>query len=116
MSISLPGQCQSPRLDSTAGIVVSQGAKFDEFIRITIRHRKHLLQPVIEPLGKRCQVLGGVEFGILQLLWPRLSDLLVSVDEMVDAPLTISVALTVTSSPPWTKPEMNVIERENLAL
>jgi len=69
MGINLPGQCQPPGLDSTVGIVVSWGAKLDIMIRLTVRSRKGLLNTVIKPQGKRCQVIGGVEFGILQLGW-----------------------------------------------
>ena len=61
VSVSLPGQCQPPALDSTVGIVISQGAKFDVLILMTIRRRKDLLYPFVKFLGKRCQVLGGIE-------------------------------------------------------
>ena len=66
VSVSLPGQCQLPALDSTPGIVISRGAKFDVLIPMTIQSRKDLLHPFVELLRKRCQVLSGVEFRILQ--------------------------------------------------
>jgi len=70
-SASLPGQRQPPEPNSTVGIIVSRGAKFDIVIRTTIRSREGLLDTFVEPLGKRCQVFGGVEFGILELFWLR---------------------------------------------
>ena len=69
---NLPGQRQPPGPDSTVGIIVSQGAKPDVLIRVTIRNRKHLLYPLVESLGKQRQVVGSVEFRIPQLLWLRI--------------------------------------------
>ena len=82
VSLDLPSQSQPPGPDSAAGITISRGAKFDVLICVAIRHRKDLLHPFIEPLGKRFQVLGGVEFRMFQFLWLRLSDL--SVNGMVE--------------------------------
>ena len=65
VSVSLPGQRYSPSLDSIVGVIVSRRAKFDVLIRTTIRNRKDLLRPFVELLGKRRQVFGSVEFGIL---------------------------------------------------
>ena len=69
MSVSLPCQRQLSGLDSALGIVISWGAEFDELILMAIRSRKDLLQPFVELLGKFCNIVGGVEFGVLQLLW-----------------------------------------------
>ena len=69
VSVSLPSQRQSPSPDPTVGIVVSWRAEFDVLICVAIRNRKDLLYAFIEPLGKSSQVLGGVEFGMLQLIW-----------------------------------------------
>ena len=82
VSANLPSQCQLSGLDSTAGIIISRRAKLDILVRMAIRNRKDLLYPSVKLLGKCCQVLGGVEFRILQLLWLRLSDL--SVNEMFE--------------------------------
>ena len=71
VSVGLPSQRQPPGPNSTARIVVSRGAKSDILIRIAIRHRKNLLYPFVEPLRERCQIFGGVEFGILKLPWLR---------------------------------------------
>ena len=67
MSTDLPGQHQPPGLYSTLGIVIPCGAKFDVLRRSVAR--KDSLHPFVESLAERCQVLGGVEFGIPQLLW-----------------------------------------------
>jgi len=72
VSVSVPGQCQPPSLDSTLSIMVSGGAEFDVLIRTTIRHRKDPLYPFVKPLGKRFQVFGGFEFGRLQFVWLRI--------------------------------------------
>jgi len=69
VSVSLPSQRQPPSSDPTVWIVVSWRAKFDVLICVAIRNRKDLFYAFVEPLGKCSQVLGGVEFGILQLLW-----------------------------------------------
>ena len=69
VSASLPSQRQPPGSDPAVGIIVSWGTKFDVLIRVAIRNRKDLLYAIIEPLGKCCQVFGGVELGMLQLLW-----------------------------------------------
>ena len=74
LSVSVPGQRQLAEPNSTAGIIVSRGAKFDIVICTTVRSRKGLLDTFVEPRGKRCQVFGSIEFGILQLLWQGLSD------------------------------------------
>ena len=55
----LPSQRQSPGLDSTVGVIVPRGAKFDVLSRLVVR--KYLLYPFVKPLGKRVQILGGVE-------------------------------------------------------
>jgi len=62
---SLPSQRQPPSPDSVVWIVVSRGAKLDILIRDVVRHRKDLLYTFVELLGKRFQVLRGIEFGIL---------------------------------------------------
>ena len=69
--VSLPGQQQLPSLDSTLGIIISQGAKLDILVLVAAQRRKDLLQSLVELLGECCQILGGVEFGMLQLLWLR---------------------------------------------
>ena len=69
VSASLPSQPELPTLDSTFGVSFSRGEEFDVLIRVATRNRKGLLHPFVESLGKCCQVFGGVEFGMLQLLW-----------------------------------------------
>jgi len=69
VSVCLPCQCQPPGLDSSFRLIISRRPKLDVLIRFPIRSRKHLLYPFVKLLGKCCQVLAGVEFGILQLLW-----------------------------------------------
>ena len=71
MSVSSPSQRQLPGLDSTLGVIISWGAKLDVLVLIAAQRRKDLLHPFVELLGKRCKVVGGVEFRILQLLWLR---------------------------------------------
>ena len=78
VSANLPSQRQPPSPDSTAGIVISWGAKSDILIRGTIQNRKDLLHSFVEFLGKKRQVIGGVESGILQLSGYGLSDRSVS--------------------------------------
>lgn len=67
MSTGLPGQNQSPGLDSTSGVVIPRGGEFYILSRLVIR--KDHLHPFIELLGNRCQVLMGVEPGTPQLFW-----------------------------------------------
>ena len=67
-TVSSPRQRQPPGPDSTVGIVISRGTKFDILIRIAVRSRKDLFHPLIKLLGKCCEVARGVEFGVLQLL------------------------------------------------
>ena len=69
--MNLPSQRQPPGFDSAVRVIISRGAKFNELIRQGIRARKDLLYAFVELLGKRCQIFGGVEFGILQLVWLR---------------------------------------------
>ena len=71
LSVSLPSQCQLPGLDSALGIIISRGAKLDILVLMAAQRRKDFLQPFVELLGKCCKVVGGVEFGMLQLLWLR---------------------------------------------
>jgi len=68
VSERLPGQCQPPGLDSNLRVIISRRSKLDILIRILVRSREHLLHSFVKLLGKRCQVLGGVECRILQLL------------------------------------------------
>ena len=68
VNVSSPSQRQLPGLDSTLGIIISWGAEFDELIFMAIRSRKNHLQPFVKLLGKFCNIVGGVEFGVFQLL------------------------------------------------
>ena len=69
--VNLPSQQQLPGLYSTFRIIISRGAKLDILVLMAAQWRKYFLQPFVELLGKCCQILGGVEFGMLQLLWLR---------------------------------------------
>ena len=71
VSVSLPSQYQFPALDSILGIMISWGAKFHVLIPTTVRRRKDLLYPFVELIGKRYQVLGGIELRMLQFGWLR---------------------------------------------
>ena len=68
-STSLPGQSQSTGLDSTVGITILRGAKFDVLSYLVVR--KNLLYPIIEPLGKRFQVPWSIESRAPQPPWLR---------------------------------------------
>ena len=113
MSLSLPSQHQSPSLDSTLGIGIPRRAKFDGLRPLVTREDP--LHAFVELLGKSCQVLGGVKFGTVQLLWLWVERSIRGGDTW-NAPWTIFLALAVTNSPPWSKPNADVVERKNLQM
>ena len=68
--MGLPSQHQSPTRNPAPGVIIPRGAKFDVLKHLIIR--EDLLYPLVEPLGKCRQVLGGVEPGTIELLWWRI--------------------------------------------
>jgi len=68
----LPSQRQPPGSDSKVCIVIPLCAKFDVLRCLVIR--KDPLHSFVELLGKRCQVIGGIEFRTPQLLCLQVGD------------------------------------------